>query len=82
MKNKDKAFPLDYSYKEIKNEIKPDSNQLKNASINTVVRHTPFVQLGMIELQSRQSKRMGYLSLIITLIAIIISITSYNSSNN
>jgi len=24
MKNKDKAFPLDYSYKEIKNEIKPD----------------------------------------------------------
>lgn len=82
MSNEDKAFPFDYSDKEIKNEVKPYSNQLKNASINAVLRNSPFVQVGMNELQDRQSKRMGRISMGIALIAIIISVLSFISSNN
>ncbi len=71
---KKKIFPFDYSRKELIKFIGDRSYNIIDKSADTVNKNGPSINLAVYELQRRQSRNIGYLSLFIAIIALLISI--------
>jgi len=53
-----KLYPVDFTDREIHNQIRESAATLAKASynINTVLQHTPIIQIGVVELETRRQK--------------------------
>ncbi len=68
-------YPHGMKDKEIAEAIKEYSIEIHNskANINTVMQFSPLIQLGQIELQGRQTKRVTTLSIVVSIVSLLIA---------
>ena len=89
-----KIFPSDYTDEELKNEIRQKAEMLEGTNLNGIIQYASLISLAQSELQTRQATKIydaaksneksasifGYLSVIISIIAIIFAALSWKSS--
>lgn len=72
------SYPYDMTSEQIRGEIDQIRGLMKESenSINSVMRFSPLLQLGIVELQSRENAKTQKTSLLLSKIAIFISVIS------